>query len=144
VDVHGVQRVDRPTRNVLVMSDASGDREFVGFGGPNESFADTAIDAASLPEDVLSSASALVTGSLGLAFPDTAAAMQRALEVAKRGACEARAPRAQRAALGACRAAPLSAARARCSSTSTGGPCSGRAWRRRARSSRPTSRAPTS
>lgn len=86
-----VQRVERPTRDVLVVSDASGDREFVGFGGPNDSFADTVIDAGSLPEDVLARASALVMGSLGLAFPATAAAMRRALQVAKRGTCNVRA-----------------------------------------------------
>ncbi len=93
MDVGAVQRVERPTRDVLVMSDATGDREFVGFGGPNDSFADTVIDVKSLPEDVLESASALVMGSLGLAFPATAAAMRRALEVAKRGSCDVRAPR---------------------------------------------------
>ncbi|KAK9835149.1 hypothetical protein WJX81_001140 [Elliptochloris bilobata] len=87
VDVGAVQRVERPTRDVLVVSDAGGDREFVGFGGPNDTFADTVIDAESLPEDVLAHASALVMGSLGLAFPATAAAMRRALEVAKRGTC---------------------------------------------------------
>lgn len=92
MDVGAVQRVERPTRDVLVVSDATGDREFVGFGGPNDSFADTVIDVKSLPEDVLESASALVMGSLGLAFPATAAAMRRALEVAKRGSCDVRAP----------------------------------------------------
>ena len=80
-DVGAVQRVERPTRDVLVVSDAGGDREFVGFGGPNDSFADTVINAGSLPEDVLAHASALVMGSLGLAFPATAEAMRAALQV---------------------------------------------------------------
>ena len=91
MDVGAVQRVERPTRDVLVVSDAGGDREFVGFGGPNDSFADAVIDAGSLPEDVLAHASALVMGSLGLAFPATAEAMRRALQVAKRGTCNVRA-----------------------------------------------------
>lgn len=119
VDVGAVRRVERPTRDVLVVSDAGGDREFVGFGGPSDSFADTVIDAGSLPEDVLAHASALVMGSLGLAFPATAEAMRRALQVAKRGTCNVRARSASDA--HACSGAPglaLSGCTgARCSST---------------------------
>ncbi|EIE20911.1 Ribokinase-like protein [Coccomyxa subellipsoidea C-169] len=85
VDVSGVQQVDLPTRDVLVVYDSSGDRQFVGFGGPNESFADTAISADKLPLEALQSASALVTGTLGLSFPVTAAAMHKAVEAAKSG-----------------------------------------------------------
>ena len=85
MDVSGVQRVDLPTRDVLVVFDNEGDRRFVGFGGPNESFADAQIAAEQLPMDVLGSASALVTGTLGLNFPATAAAMHRAVDAAKSG-----------------------------------------------------------
>ena len=53
----------------LVVFDNEGDRQFVGFGGPNGSFADAVISAEQLPMDVLRSASALVTGTLGLNFP---------------------------------------------------------------------------
>jgi fructokinase len=85
VDISAVQQVDLPTRDVLVVYDSSGDRQFVGFGGPNESFADTAISADALPLDALQSAAALVTGTLGLSFPVTAAAMHKAVEAAKSG-----------------------------------------------------------
>lgn len=85
VDISAVQRVDRPTRDVLVVYRSDGDRQFVGFGGPNDSFADAVISADSLPLDALRNAAALVTGTLGLNFPVTAEAMNRAVETAKSG-----------------------------------------------------------
>ncbi|CAL8467862.1 g7400 [Coccomyxa elongata] len=85
VDVSGVQRVDLPTRDVLVVYDSNDDRQFVGFGGPNESFADTAISADQLPLDALRNSAALVTGTLGLNFPITAEAMYKAVETARAG-----------------------------------------------------------
>ncbi len=85
VDVSGVQRVDLPTRDVLVVYDSNDDRQFVGFGGPNESFADTVISADQLPLDALRNSAALVTGTLGLNFPVTAEAMYKAVETAKAG-----------------------------------------------------------
>ena len=81
-----VQRVpDRPTRDVYVVYNGDGDREFVGFGEhtPTEGYADCFLDAAKLPTELLSSAGALVTGTLGLAYPKTAEAMARAVEVAR-------------------------------------------------------------
>ena len=85
MDVSAVQTVDKPTRDVLVVYDSDGDRQFVGFGGPNDSFADCFISAEQLPLDTLRSSAALVTGTLGLAFPSTAAAMHKAVETARTG-----------------------------------------------------------
>ena len=85
VDVSAVQTVDRPTRDVLVVYDSDGDRQFVGFGGQNDSFADCYISADQLPLDTLTNCAALVTGTLGLAFPSTAAAMHKAVETARTG-----------------------------------------------------------
>ena len=85
VDVSAVQTVDKPTRDVLVVYDSDGDRQFVGFGGPNDSFADCFISPEQLPLDTLKSCAALVTGTLGLAFPSTAAAMHKAVETARTG-----------------------------------------------------------
>jgi sugar/nucleoside kinase (ribokinase family) len=78
--------VDRPTRDVLVVYRSDGDRQFVGFGGPNNTFADAVISADELPLDALQNAAALVTGTLGLNFPVTAAAMNKAVDTAKTGA----------------------------------------------------------
>ncbi len=85
MDVSAVQTVDKPTRDVLVVYDSDGDRQFVGFGGPNDSFADCYISADQLPLDTLTKCAALVTGTLGLAFPSTAAAMYKAVEAARTG-----------------------------------------------------------
>ena len=85
VDVSAVQTVDKPTRDVLVVYDSDGDRQFVGFGGPNDSFADCFISSEKLPLDTLKSCAALVTGTLGLAFPSTAAAMHKAVQTARTG-----------------------------------------------------------
>lgn len=81
-----MQRVpDRPTRDVYVIYNKDGDREFVGFGEntPTEGYADCFLDAARLPTDLIRSAGALVTGTLGLAYPVTAEAMDRAVAVAR-------------------------------------------------------------
>lgn len=85
VDVSAVQTVDKPTRDVLVVYDSDGDRQFVGFGGPNDTFADCYISADQLPLDTLTNCAALVTGTLGLAFPSTASAMHKAVETAQAG-----------------------------------------------------------
>ena len=83
-----VQRVEgAPTRDVYVVYNKGGDREFVGFGEgtPTGGFADCFLDAARLPEALLGSAGALVTGTLGLAAPKTAEAMRRAVRLARDG-----------------------------------------------------------
>lgn len=54
VDVSGVQQNDKPTRDVLVVFDDSGDREFVGFGSAkNGEFADCFMEADKLPKDAI-------------------------------------------------------------------------------------------
>ena len=85
-----MQTVDKPTRDVLVVYDQDGDRQFVGFGGPNDSFADCFISAEQLPLDTLRSCVAVVTGTLGLAFPATAEAMYKAVETARTGSAVVR------------------------------------------------------
>ena len=86
VDVSPIQRVDAPTRDVYVVFDAAGERQFVGFGSPDPAaFADCALDAEGLPTDTLLVAPGvtLVTGTLGLAYPATAAAMQAAVDAVR-------------------------------------------------------------
>ncbi|KAK9853929.1 hypothetical protein WJX84_001400 [Apatococcus fuscideae] len=89
VDLTAVQRNDKPTRDVLVIRDLAGDREFCGFGvAETTEYADCFIDPELLPHDMIKEAGALVTGTLGLAYPTTAAAMQKAIDIAKTGPCE--------------------------------------------------------
>ena len=86
VDVTGVQRVPAPTRDVYVVFTPDGDRSFVGFGAAAaDAYADCFIDATALPLDTLKSAGALITGTLGLAYPTTGAAMQAAVTAAAGG-----------------------------------------------------------
>lgn len=50
MDLSGVQHVDSPTRDVLVIFDNDGDREFIGFGSAEaDQFADCFISAEKLP-----------------------------------------------------------------------------------------------
>ena len=85
VNVSAVQRVDAPTRDVYVVFDGAGERQFVGFGSPDPAaFADCALDAARLPGALLAEPGVtLVTGTLGLAYPATAAAMRAAVDAVK-------------------------------------------------------------
>lgn len=133
-----MQYVDRPTRDVLVVFDKTGDREFIGFGSASANeFADCFISAEKLPEgtfrvsfeiglmkctnsslklisggsiktrttgsvargmlvhatyvatfkDCLQDAQFLITGTLGLAYPETAEAMRKAVQLSKQGPC---------------------------------------------------------
>ncbi|KAK9816807.1 hypothetical protein WJX72_005293 [[Myrmecia] bisecta] len=89
VDLSAVQRVKQPTRDVLVTRSLEGDRTFSGFGvAKTTEYADCFLDSDKLPIDVIQNATALVTGTLGLAYPVTAAAMNRAVETAKSGPCQ--------------------------------------------------------
>ena len=83
VDVSGVVRNGSvPTRVVELELDA-GERKFLGFEGASaDSFADTRIQASDLPEDLFVGADYLVIGSNALAYPDSAMALQRAIELA--------------------------------------------------------------
>jgi fructokinase len=86
VDATGVQTITtHPTRSVLVLRSADGDRTFAGFGDdrPTTAFADTQLQAAALPEALFRSAKFLVLGSLGLATPTSAAAVMRAIALAR-------------------------------------------------------------
>jgi len=81
VDCAGVQHLAHPTRVVEVRCTATGDRQFGGFvGGVATDFADAQLAAAALPKTRLTASSALITGTLGLAYPATRAAMQQAAD----------------------------------------------------------------
>lgn len=89
VDLSGLQQNDKPTRDVLVVFDEGGDREFVGFGSAkNGEFADCFLEAGKLPREAIKNASSLVTGTLGLNFPVTAEAMNAAVAIAREGPCQ--------------------------------------------------------
>lgn len=83
IDVRGVQRTARPTRDIYVIRKMDGDREFAGFGQATEVYADAHLEATRLPAEVLRSCCVLVTGTLGLAQPATRQAMLRAVELVK-------------------------------------------------------------
>lgn len=84
VDTTGVQRhPTAPTRQVDVVRTDSGDRIFAGFTGyDTDEFADTRLQAAKLPVQLFAQADFLVLGTLELAYPDSNAAVHRALELA--------------------------------------------------------------
>lgn len=84
VDTDGVQlNPEAPTRQVLVTRKENGDRVFSGFKDyDTEEFADTRLKAAQLPEKLFAAAEILVIGTLELAYPETGAAVYRALELA--------------------------------------------------------------
>ncbi len=83
VDVSAVSRNgSAPTRIVELELDA-GERKFLGFGGTKaDGFADAKLQASDLPEALFLGADYLVLGSNALAYPDSAAALQRAIELA--------------------------------------------------------------
>ncbi len=93
VDTTGVQvHPTAPTRQVYVTRLANGDRTFAKFSSPGVSgveggiepvFADTLLDADKLPESLFAEANFLVLGTLCLADPIAARAVQRALQLAE-------------------------------------------------------------
>lgn len=85
VDVAGVQRHETaPTRGVYVVRSAEGDRHFAGFGQRDTAeFADTRLQADQLAEELFTNADFLVLGTLELAYPESRAAIARALELAE-------------------------------------------------------------
>lgn len=86
VDTSGVQRVERPTRDILVTRKPDGDRQFAGFGkAKTHEYADCYLDPQALPLDKIKAADALVTGTLGLAGGPTAEAMRQAVVAAREG-----------------------------------------------------------
>ncbi|MBW4658620.1 MAG: carbohydrate kinase [Drouetiella hepatica Uher 2000/2452] len=85
VDRKGIQRhASHPTRKVEVLRNEAGDRQFAGFGDRNTSeFADAFLQADLIPAELFENAEFLVLGTLGLAYPDTAQAIARAMALAK-------------------------------------------------------------
>ncbi|MBE9049704.1 carbohydrate kinase [Nostocales cyanobacterium LEGE 11386] len=85
VDTTGVQRhPTAPTRQVYVVRDLAGDRNFAGFGEYDTSeFADTRLQAKQLPHSLFQEADFLVLGTLELAYPESEEAIYRALELAE-------------------------------------------------------------
>ena len=83
VDVSGVQYSEKPTREIYVTRTESGDRVFAGFGDRRaDSFADAYLKADLLPTELFVEAEYLVLGTLELAYPQTRAAVFKALELA--------------------------------------------------------------
>ncbi|TGG85811.1 MAG: carbohydrate kinase [Aphanocapsa feldmannii 288cV] len=85
VDTAGLQWDERrPSRIVLVSRDARGERTFGGFcGDRGEGFADQAICADQLPAALFRGARWLLFGTIPLASPVAAEALERALALAK-------------------------------------------------------------
>ena len=85
VDTTGVQRYSTaPTRQVYVLRDLAGDRNFAGFGEYDSSeFADTRLQAQQLPEALFAEADFLVLGTLELAYPESQQAVHQALKLAE-------------------------------------------------------------
>nr|WP_199302889.1 carbohydrate kinase [Oscillatoria sp. FACHB-1406] len=85
VDAVGVQRhPTAPTRIVYVLRDDAGECSFAGFDlYETTEFADAYLSASQLPLAWIQAADFLVLGALELAYPQTRAAIARALEVAE-------------------------------------------------------------
>ena len=85
VDITGMQiHPAAVTREVFVEIDPQGDRHFVGFNGDGQTnFADRLIEPRPIPEALFTDADFLVMGTLGLASPVTANAMNQALDLAE-------------------------------------------------------------
>ncbi|MEG5174135.1 carbohydrate kinase [Microcoleus sp. B3-D7] len=85
VDIAGVQRhPSAPTRQVYVLRNEAGDRNFAGFGEfDTADFADTRLLAGELPEVLFENAEYLVLGTLELAYPESREAIVRAIELAE-------------------------------------------------------------
>jgi fructokinase len=85
VDIAGVQRhPSAPTRQVYVLRNQAGDRNFADFGKfDTAEFADTRLLAAQLPEVLFENAEYLVLGTLELAYPESREAIARSLDLAE-------------------------------------------------------------
>ncbi|NEQ31787.1 MAG: carbohydrate kinase, partial [Leptolyngbya sp. SIO4C5] len=78
------QHPEAPTRQVYVLRDRQGSPTFAGFSQPNPAqFADAQLAVEPLSPDLFNSAQFLVTGTLGLAYELTGAAMRWALQQAQ-------------------------------------------------------------
>ncbi len=85
VDIKGIQQATAPTRTVLVVRSATGDRNFAAFGGEYDTteFADTRLQAQHLPAELFAQAEYLVLGTLEMAYPDSRAAIEQVLRLAE-------------------------------------------------------------
>lgn len=85
VDISAVQYDPiAPTRQVYVTRSSGGERHFAGFGAlATTDFADTNLDAGEIPPSLFENARFLVTGTLGLAYPNSRAAIDRAVSLAR-------------------------------------------------------------
>jgi fructokinase len=86
VEITGVQRHSTaPTRGVYVVRSLTGDRTFAGFGNyPTTDFADAFLDPDQIPISLFELADFMVLGTLELAYPDSRAAVLRALRLCDR------------------------------------------------------------
>lgn len=82
VDVSGAVRHSVAPTRVVDLELKAGERQFLGFDGAVDGFADARLQASDLPEALFRAADYLVIGSNALAYPDSAAALQRAVELA--------------------------------------------------------------
>ncbi|MEM6836517.1 MAG: carbohydrate kinase [Cyanobacteria bacterium P01_C01_bin.120] len=84
IDCQGLQRCSAPTRIVEVHCADNGDRRFGGFiGESTTAFADAQIAPHKLPLHRLQTVSALITGTLGMAYPVTRSTMMAAVDAVK-------------------------------------------------------------
>lgn len=85
VNVDGLQQAaGRQSRTVFVKVDPDGERDFVGFGGDNQSFADTQqIDPERLPGVLFYAAKFVMLPTLGLAFEGCSSSFGMLLDMAK-------------------------------------------------------------
>ncbi|CAD7700139.1 unnamed protein product [Ostreobium quekettii] len=82
VNLEGVLRRAEPTRDVYVERTSAGERTFCGFGLPTTQYCDCFLEIEKVPNSGIKGASVVVMGTLGLAYPTTAASMRKAMEVA--------------------------------------------------------------
>jgi fructokinase len=85
VNMVGVQHhPNAPTRQIEVLRLPGGERRFAGFRGrATTDFADTHLQTDLLPGELFEASEFLVLGTLELAYPETRAAIEQALELAE-------------------------------------------------------------
>jgi fructokinase len=86
VNTTGVQRIaNAPTRTVLVLRSATGDRSFAAFGDhhPTTDFADAQLAPELLPIELFAHAQYLVLGTLEMAYPSSRSAIKKTLKLAQ-------------------------------------------------------------
>lgn len=84
MNIGAVKRVSQPTRDVYVVRSLKGERSFDSFGADTNTFSDCFIKSEDLPRDVIAGSQVVVMGTLGLAYPETGAAMREAMDLSKK------------------------------------------------------------